>query len=478
MTRHEAALFRQLLLAFDVLLSAAAFVVALSLRSRVGDAAALPAWLSSLDVPPVLADDYYDLIVPLLPIWAVSFHWARAADFRLQYRRTFLRHAKGVGVGLGLLVAGSFLFKVGFVARTFVLLFGITQLGMLTLGRVLLLESVAAMRSRHGDGHRVLIVGRGEAALVFARALQRDVRWRNRLVGHVSVPGEVATEGVEPVVATLESLPDLLDTEPVDEVVFAVEGFESQRFSSALRACQERGVDVLLTMPQVVPTEGKLEIARVTGFDMPLLGMTRTSTDQGRLAVKRIIDVVGSAIGLLLVAPLMLVVALSIKLDTRGPVLFKQVRAGRHGRKFTMYKFRSMVTDAEALRAKIEHLNEMNGPVFKIKQDPRITRVGRVIRATSIDELPQLFNILLGDMSLVGPRPPLPSEVAHYQPRQRRRLSVKPGLTGLWQVSGRNQIDFDDWMKLDLDYIDNWSLWLDLQIILRTVPAVLRGTGS
>jgi lipopolysaccharide/colanic/teichoic acid biosynthesis glycosyltransferase len=143
-----------------------------------------------------------------------------------------------------------------------------------------------------------------------------------------------------------------------------------------------------------------------------------------------------------------------------------------------MYKFRSMVTDAEELQAKLQHLNEMEGPVFKIKRDPRITRVGRLIRATSIDELPQLFNIFLGDMSLVGPRPPLPSEVAEYEPGQRRRLSVKPGLTGLWQVSGRNQIDFEQWMRMDLEYIDNWSLWLDAKIIARTIPAVLRGTGA
>lgn len=479
MTRHQAALFRQLLLGYDVLLSAAAFAIALSLRSWLGDGAVLPAWFpAALDVPPVLVDDYYNLLLPLLPIWGFSFHWARASDFRQPYRRTLFRHAKGVGLGLGLLVAGSFLFKIGFVARTFVVIFGIVQLGLLTIGRVLLLETVAAIQRQHMDGHRVLIVGCGDAALSFARSLQRDARWNNRLVGHVSVPGEDCNAEANPVVATLDSLSGLLDAEPVDEVVFAVKGFETQRFEPALRACDERGVDVLLTMPQVVATEGKVEIANVTGFDMPLLGMTRTSTDQGRLAIKRLMDILGSGLGLLLVAPVMLALAIAIKLDSKGPVLFKQVRAGRHGRKFTMFKFRSMVTDAEELRAKLEHLNEMDGPVFKIKHDPRITRVGRLIRATSLDELPQLFNIFVGDMSLVGPRPPLPSEVAQYEPRQRRRLSVKPGLTGLWQVSGRNQVDFDQWMKLDLEYIDNWSLWLDLKIIFQTIPAVIRGTGS
>jgi lipopolysaccharide/colanic/teichoic acid biosynthesis glycosyltransferase len=160
-------------------------------------------------------------------------------------------------------------------------------------------------------------------------------------------------------------------------------------------------------------------------------------------------------------------------------VLFRQVRVGRHGRQFVMYKFRSMVVDAERQLEKLKHLNEMSGPVFKITRDPRITAVGAFLRRTSLDELPQLFNILKGDMSLVGPRPPIPTEVAQYKPWQRRRLSVKPGLTGLWQVSGRSELsNFDDWMKLDLRYIDQWSLWLDLKIIFRTVPVVLSRSGA
>jgi exopolysaccharide biosynthesis polyprenyl glycosylphosphotransferase len=264
----------------------------------------------------------------------------------------------------------------------------------------------------------------------------------------------------------------------VDEVVFAVPGYDADRFADALHACDERGVDVLLTMPSVLPPSGKVEVATVTGFDLPMLGMTRVPTSQGRLLIKRVMDIVGSFVGLVLAAPVLIATVIAIKVTSPGPVFFTQVRAGRHGRKFTMYKFRSMVVDAEALRAKLEHLNEMNGPVFKIKHDPRITAVGRFIRATSIDELPQLFNVLLGDMSLVGPRPPLPSEVCQYEAWQRRRLSVKPGLTGLWQVSGRNQVDFEQWMALDLQYIDNWSLWLDVVILLRTVPAVVRGSGA
>jgi lipopolysaccharide/colanic/teichoic acid biosynthesis glycosyltransferase len=174
----------------------------------------------------------------------------------------------------------------------------------------------------------------------------------------------------------------------------------------------------------------------------------------------------------------MIVVAAFIKLTSRGPILFRQLRVGQHGKQFHMLKFRSMVADAEELKARLMAHNEQTGPVFKMARDPRITRVGRFIRKFSIDELPQLINILRGEMSIVGPRPPVPSEVAKYEAWQRRRLSVRPGLTCVWQVSGRNQISFEEWMYLDMQYIDHWSLAHDFQLILKTVPVVLTGRGA
>jgi exopolysaccharide biosynthesis polyprenyl glycosylphosphotransferase len=195
--------------------------------------------------------------------------------------------------------------------------------------------------------------------------------------------------------------------------------------------------------------------------------------------LRRLLDLALACLMLLVVGPLlMLPAAILIKLTSRGPVLFKQKRCGLNGRQFVMYKFRSMVDNAEQLRVELESLNEMDGPVFKSSRDPRITGIGKILRRFSIDELPQLFNVLRGDMSLVGPRPPLPGEVARYERWQRRRLSMKPGITCLWQVSGRNEVSFEDWMKLDLDYIDNWSLLLDLKILLKTIPVVLLGRGA
>ena len=200
---------------------------------------------------------------------------------------------------------------------------------------------------------------------------------------------------------------------------------------------------------------------------------------RGAWIAKRALDVFGSALGLILLAPVLLALALAIKLTSRGPMLFVQERCGLSGRRFRFYKFRTMVRDAEARKRELEHMNEMKGPIFKIRCDPRITALGRVLRKLSLDELPQLWNVLRGDMSLVGPRPPTPDEVARYTQRQAQRLSVMPGITGLWQVSGRSEIcDFERWIDLDLEYARTWSMWLDMRILLKTVVVVALVRGA
>lgn len=479
MTRRQTVLFRQLLLVFDVLLTAAVFVGALHLREWLPTVAvSWPGVLGPLaELEPVMMVEGYDgVLLGMLPLWWLALHHAKTADFHVGLGRLAWRYTRAVGLGLGLLVMASFVFKLDFLSRSLVVMFGALQLGALVLGRVAVMEAIR--RGRRVDDHRVLIVGCGEHAARLAASLRERSSWNTRLVGHLSVPGEVAV--VEPALrrGLVSDLGGILDSEVVDEVLFAVPGRSPEAFQDALTACADRGVDVLITMPPSVPSSGKVEIANVTGFNMPMLGLTRTPSGEGRLALKRIIDVLGSSVLIVLAAPVMLLAALAIKIDSRGPVLFRQVRSGRNGRKFVMLKFRSMCVDAEKRREELLGLNEMDGPVFKIKRDPRVTRVGQFIRKTSIDELPQLFNVLLGHMSLVGPRPPLPSEVAQYEPWQRRRLSVRPGITGMWQVSGRNDVDFAQWMKLDLHYIDQWSLWLDLKILFRTVPAVLLRSGA
>jgi exopolysaccharide biosynthesis polyprenyl glycosylphosphotransferase len=211
---------------------------------------------------------------------------------------------------------------------------------------------------------------------------------------------------------------------------------------------------------------------------VPLIGVKDVALQGFNLVVKRVLDFGLGAVALIIAAIPMSIIALAIKLNSSGPVLFKQTRVGRGGRTFTCYKFRTMVKDADKLLEELRHLNEVDGPIFKIKNDPRLTRVGKFLRQTSLDELPQVFNILKGEMSWVGPRPPTPNEVEKYSDWQRKRLDVTPGLTGLWQVSGRSDLSFDEMVKLDLYYAENWTLAVDITIMIRTVPAVLKREGA
>jgi len=248
--------------------------------------------------------------------------------------------------------------------------------------------------------------------------------------------------------------------------------------AQAIKACEEEGVEAWLSTDFVGTQIARAQFEEIMNRNLLVFRPTRAGTWQS--VTKALLDRITSTLLLILLSPLFLLIWIAIKLESTGPVFFRQRRSGRHGDPFTMYKFRTMHSDAEMRKAELEALNEMSGPVFKIKKDPRVTRVGAFLRFTSLDELPQLFNVFLGHMSLVGPRPlPTYETLAMTANAQRRRLSVTPGITCLWQVSGRNEVtDFADWVRLDLEYIDRWSLWLDFQILLRTIPAVLFGRGA
>ena len=277
----------------------------------------------------------------------------------------------------------------------------------------------------------------------------------------------------------LDRLPHVATHEGVTWVVFGL----PRRFlaqdstASAIGLCETLGIDLSIPLDLF-----DTRTAQVVRHDIGGLPAIAFSVHGGRplwqLAVKRAIDVAGALAALLLTLPVWLVVAVAIKLDSPGPIFFVQRRCGRYGHAFPFVKFRTMVTGADAQKAALRALNEKTGPVFKMQHDPRVTRVGRILRKYSIDELPQLLNVLAGHMSLVGPRPPVPEEVARYELDHRGRLSMRPGITCLWQVSGRNQIEFEDWVKLDLEYVERWSLLLDLQILLATLPAVVSGRGA
>lgn len=231
------------------------------------------------------------------------------------------------------------------------------------------------------------------------------------------------------------------------------------------------------TMPTIEAASGSRRTDSPPAAALVVAPVAQENTFYKRYG-KRALDILGAAVGLLLFLPFFPLVALGIKLNSRGPILYKSIRLGQDGRPFVFYKFRSMVDGAHESRNFLLHLNEVEGPVFKIARDPRVTLTGRILRRTSIDEIPQLFNVLRGDMTLVGPRPPIPEEVEKYEPWQRRRLDVKPGLTCLWQISGRSKLGFDEWMRLDIQYIRNQSFLLDLKILLRTLPAVISREGA
>jgi exopolysaccharide biosynthesis polyprenyl glycosylphosphotransferase len=278
----------------------------------------------------------------------------------------------------------------------------------------------------------------------------------------------------EPISALIEAL----HKHSVSRVIFAGGHSHLNRLQEAIGACETEGVEAWLVADFI-----KTAIAK-PAFDVfgarPMLVFRTTPEISWALLIKGIIDFFGALILLVVTSPFLALAALGIRMTSPGPVVFRQLRSGKHGKPFTMYKFRTMETDAEMRQAELAAFNQMTGPVFKVEKDPRVTPFGRWLRKTSIDELPQLINVLRGHMSLVGPRPLPIYEVEKFEnTAQRRRLSVKPGLTCLWQVSGRNEVkDFREWVKLDLKYIDNWSIWLDLKILLKTIPTVLFGLGA
>jgi len=374
---------------------------------------------------------------------------------------------ESVGLCVLLIIAILFVFRqTDPLSRTVLMIFGGFATTLVWFKQMLWRFYSVHFLGRNERRRAVVLVGSHNENVEILNLIKGHPEWGLNILGMINLNQQ-----------SVDELVDMLHKYPVNCVIFTAGRTYFNQIEKAILVCETEGVEVWLMADFIKPA-----IAR-TSFDefhgRPMLVFRSTPEVSWALLLKKGIDLVGAVVAFLVFGPLvMLPAAIIIKLTSPGPVLFKQVRCGLHGRLFTMYKFRSMVTNAEQLKSELEAFNEMSGPVFKLAKDPRVTRFGRFIRKTSIDELPQLFNVLKGEMSLVGPRPPIPSEVEKYDPWQRRRLSMKPGLTCLWQISGRNRIGFDEWMRLDLKYIDSWSLWLDFQILLRTIPVVIVGFGA
>jgi exopolysaccharide biosynthesis polyprenyl glycosylphosphotransferase len=458
---------RRVQMAMDACLTVAAFVAAYGLRSMV---AGQPALLPHLALLPVI-----------VPVWAFLLVFFRA--YRNPGEASLLELSlatiRAVGAGLVLLLALVFLLKAHGVSRAIVVSFGALDCVVLMAARVARAWAFRLSLERGEKHRRVLIVGAGNRAERLAGRLCQRSEWGIDIVGFLDSDPTVVGKSIQGarVLGTLDEIAMVLRDQVVDEVVLAVPRGMISVAEKVVRACEEEGVRVRLMADLFEISVARMVLDEFD--DVPLLTFEPVAQEEWKLLLKRALDLGLTLAVMPVVLPLMAVIAAAIKWDSPGPVLFKQVRVGQNKRRFLLYKFRTMVEGSERLQTEVEHLNEADGPIFKIANDPRVTRVGGLLRRTSLDELPQLFNVLRGEMSLVGPRPMSLRDVNLFDRGiQRRRFSVKPGITCLWQVSGRSNLPFAKWLELDLGYIEHWSLLLDLKILLRTVPAVLRGTGA
>jgi exopolysaccharide biosynthesis polyprenyl glycosylphosphotransferase len=424
---------------------------------------ALHLWL----LPVVLA-----VWAPLL--WRWGFHRAQRTD---QPGLELWKLVKTVAVG-SLVVLAVIVLRKFDPSRAFLALFVGLDAALLFLLRMACVSVAHHQRKRGYDRVYVIVAGTGKAARQHVERIKVHPEWGLEVKGLLAEVPKLSLDEVAgfKVLGSLADLPDLLKKEVVDEVHFAVSRRTLERLDEAVLVCDEMGVTVRVTMGLLGRLNSRTSLEALEGT--ALLTLSSAPRDGFALLVKRVIDVGVSAAALVAALPVVALAALAVKATSPGPLIFRQKRSGMNGRDFTLYKFRTMVANAAALQAGLAAKNEMDGPVFKIKADPRVTSVGRVLRKLSLDELPQLWNVLRGDMSIVGPRPALPSEVGKYERWQRRRLSMRPGITCIWQVSGRNNVDFKHWMEMDLEYIDNWSLALDCRIIFKTIPAVLFSRGA
>ena len=475
MLREPARLIAYRRLLLDVALTAGSFLLAHQLRSHV-----LPrVWPQLFPGGLYPLADYLPLLAVVLPLWMLllAAHRLAAPGEVLSLRREAFKEVRVALLGVLVIAAAGYLLRLEFISRPFLLLFGVINGVVLAAARILERRTALGRRLAEAPERVVVVVGCGDEAVAVAHQVAAHRAWGLRLLGLVDADGCASPQtGGFPLVGGVADLFERLAREVVDEVVLAVPTRQLGELEPVLLRCQELGVRVRVALRPFPHLRPHVEVEALNGI--PLLTFATAPIAPFALFVKRVIDVAVAAAALLLLSPLWLVIAAAVRLGSRGPVLYRQVRCGLHGRRFVLLKFRTMVENADRMRADVEHLNVMDGPVFKAPADPRVTGVGRLLRRASLDELPQLVNVLRGDMALVGPRPPIPEEVEQYEPWQRRRLAMKPGITCLWQVSGRSNLDFATWMELDLAYIDHWSLWLDTKIMVLTVPAVFSGRGA
>jgi exopolysaccharide biosynthesis polyprenyl glycosylphosphotransferase len=470
MIRRYAAALRLTLVGADILLALA--VVVWATHVRFGQTAGWPIDVSqSLPDTNLAVGVFVGMWIAVLwmhGLYRSRVRWTRRGDVAAVLRATLIQ--------LALTLSLLYVFKLPDVSRL-VLVIAFPSLTVAAIGVRIVIRQILILARDNGRNVRyMLVLGANARAKAFADLVECHAELGLVVIGHLKA--DASDDGVvlhRPLLGTLDDLEKILHSEIVDEVAICLPFAMEELIEQAVYLCEQEGK--VVRMP-VAPVERVLTAGRLESIDGVGVYSLANGPDRAvSLLVKRLLDIVGATILMVFLAPVVAALAIAIKRDSKGPVFFRQERVGLHGRAFMLVKFRSMCLDAEDQLEDLRDGNEINGHAFKLNHDPRTTEVGRFLRRSSLDELPQLWNVLRGQMSLVGPRPPLPNEVVNYDTWHRRRLSMKPGITGLWQVGSRHSPEFDHWVEQDLDYIDTWSLWLDFKIIARTVPAVLTGTG-
>jgi exopolysaccharide biosynthesis polyprenyl glycosylphosphotransferase len=482
MIRERETVIRRVILLMDGVLVSLAYILSYFLRQNL-DRISLLSLLAPFETLQHASGSFSDHLVLLflvVPFWWLVLYLN--GMYQPLRTRTFWRifwiltkSAVFTYLAFGMFV---FLFKLTFMSRMFFAFFAISSFAFILAEKTLIYFLMHSVRRRGRNQRRLLIVGTGRRAAHFVHKIHAHPGWGLKIVGAIDDEPDRGIEcvGDAKIIGDLKDIPRILHNLAVDEVIYIVPRLRLNHIENAIHACEIEGVKVTIAVDLF---DLKIAKSYQTELDgIPLLTFKTTVPSEWELFLKRVIDIVISGLSILIFSPFLLIFSIMIKLSSRGPVFYKQERIGLNGRRFILYKFRTMFVGAEEKLSQVDIYKEIYEPQWKKRKLQYVTPIGRILRKFSFDEFPQVFNVFLGHMSLVGPRPTLPQEVKQYEAWHRRRFSMRPGLTCLWQVNGRREIKFHEWMQMDLEYLDNWSLWLDFKILIKTIPAVLFGSGA
>lgn len=466
MLKDNERLFNHAIALLDVFLSIIAFYIAYTIR------------VYTIAKHAMYSHQYILLGVLIIPTWFVLLKIisVQSSQRVKAYSVVFIEYSLLIVVGISVLFVYIFAFKLDFISRIVIFIFGLLDLILLFVSKVMII-SFSKRSYMKGKNTKQVILIADDSSISLIEKIISEKHWGINIFGIVSDSEKIVQKysGKHLIISNNENLDKLMEENIIDGIIYCKNEINNRQIKHLIYSCAEIGITLQLQSElfSIIASKSRLNYLE----ELPVMTFDVTSADYFALSVKFAIEYLISFFSVLIFLPFSFIIGVLIKVESKGPVLFKQTRVGLHGRLFTMYKFRTMVDNSDELKKDLVNKNEADGPVFKMKYDPRVTKIGAFLRKTSLDEFPQFLNVLTGDMSVVGPRPPLPEEVALYERPQLRRLSVKPGITCIWQVSGRNNVGFDEWMKLDLQYIDNWSLKLDIMLMLKTINAIYRRTG-